>query len=127
MPDAQQRADGSWMPAVVWQPGPSGGRKPGLRDSDKYCIALRDLGKLETFACQRGLQWLASVQNADGGWGCGLKPPEVAGDGTSSVEETSLAVEALLASGPPGRFRTRRLMRGLDWLVDGRPAGSTPQ
>ena len=50
---------------------------------------------------------MAGSQNADGGWGGGSGTP-------SSIEETALAVEILLAD-PDARTAARR---GLTWLVE---------
>jgi squalene-hopene/tetraprenyl-beta-curcumene cyclase len=111
-----QREDGSWVP--LWfgnQDHPA--EENAVYGTAKVLHALRDLGKHETSAWERGLHWLASVQNADGGWGCGLAPPESAGESKSSVEETSLAVEALLASGRRGTLHAPA-NRGLKWLVE---------
>ena len=57
--------------------------------------AYRDLNLKDAPECRRGVEFLLSVQNADGGWG-GAK------DCPSSVEETALAVEVLLdLTSPP--------------------------
>ena len=45
---------------------------------------------------RRGIAWLLSHQNADGGWGGGRDTP-------SSIEETALAVEVLLDAGARSR------------------------
>ncbi len=63
--------------------------------------------------CDRGVRWLLSVQNADGGWGG-------AASVASSIEETALAVEALTAADL--LFGERSLLvqavqRGVDWLI----------
>jgi squalene-hopene/tetraprenyl-beta-curcumene cyclase len=111
-----QRKDGSWVP--LWfgnQDHPA--EENAVYGTAKVLHALRDLGKHETLAWERGLHWLASVQNADGGWGCGLEPSEAAEESRSSVEETSLAVEALLASGLRGPWQAP-VNRGLKWLVE---------
>jgi squalene-hopene/tetraprenyl-beta-curcumene cyclase len=110
-----QRADGSWVPLWFGNQDHPEEENP-VYGTAKVLHAFSDLEKCETSAVQRGLHWLASVQNADGGWGCGIDPPERRSEGQSSVEETSLAVEALLASGP-GALYQPQLTRGLKWLV----------
>src|SRR5437588_466894 len=57
---------------------------------------------------RRGVAWLLSAQNADGGWG-GAK------DVPPSVEETALAVEILLDAGVDAESAVNR---GLAWLVE---------
>jgi squalene-hopene/tetraprenyl-beta-curcumene cyclase len=74
----------------------------------------------------RGREWLVGVQNSDGGWGGDADTP-------SSVEETALAVEALLerVPGEPGRASTdpvedgsdlknveKQLAVGVEWLIE---------
>src|SRR4030095_16291027 len=79
----------------------------------RVLAAYRDLGLAESPECQRGVDYLLSVQNADGGWGGARDCP-------SSVEETALAVEVLLdltnADGDP-------VQRGVAWLVDAVESG----
>jgi len=68
----------------------------------------------------RGVEWLLSVQNADGGWG-GAKAVE------SSIEETALAVDALAgllgARGGSEQLQLPKetiesvVWRGAGWLV----------
>ena len=54
---------------------------------------------------------MVSAQNQDGGWGaapCGK---------VSSVEETALAIEGLLAA-PTGTTAQVSIEKGLEWLMD---------
>src|SRR5206468_12422778 len=64
----------------------------------------------------RGVDYLLSVQNADGGW-AGDK------DCPSSVEETALAVEVLLDLASRERERPEAVRRGLAWLVEAVESG----
>ena len=104
-----QRPDGSWLP--LWF-----GNQHALDDinpvygTSRVLAAYRDLGMKEAPECQRGVTYLLSVQNEDGGWG-GAK------DCPSSVEETALAVEVLIDLAACG-FATEQVHRGLAWLVD---------
>ena len=61
-------------------------------------------------SAQRALAWLRAQQNSDGGWG---------GDGTSSsVEETALATEALLADvGSTKKEADEMAWKGVNWLI----------
>ena len=71
-------------------------------------------------------EWLLQAQNADGGWGGDIGV-------SSSIEETSFAVEALAtiaAAGATGARIRSALARGADWLVSatdhGRITPSSP-
>jgi squalene-hopene/tetraprenyl-beta-curcumene cyclase len=135
----EQRADGSWLPLWFGNQHAPDDINP-VYGTARVLAAYRDLGLKDAPECQRGVAYLLSVQNADGGWG-GAK------DCPSSVEETALAVEVLLdlASGgrqPPvepdnqtvkpdnqtGGLRPplaseEQLQRGLLWLVEAVESG----
>jgi squalene-hopene/tetraprenyl-beta-curcumene cyclase len=73
-------------------------------------LAYRDLDQMNTKAAKRGLHFLVAEQREDGGWGaapCGK---------VSSVEETAVALEALLAS-PHEESTQLVLQTGLEWLI----------
>ncbi len=92
-------------------------RKRTLCSEPRVLLAYHEMGACETAAARRGSAWLAAVQRADGGWGGGLTPAGLPVVGsTSSVEETALAVEALLAQGGDPGLQTS-LTKGLQWLV----------
>ncbi len=123
----EQRPDGSWLPLWFGNQHAPDDINP-VYGTARVLAAYRDLGLAEAPECQRGVAYLLSVQNADGGWG-GAK------DCPSSVEETALAVEVLvdLASGgrqPPGwNARTAGyaarspVERGLAWLIEAVESG----
>ncbi len=102
---ASQRADGAWLP--LW----FGNQRVAHDENPTYgtarvLAAYRDASELGAAVASRGLSWLRSNQNADGGWGAGPGTP-------SSVEETALAVEVLLSD--PGSHPAA--LRGLAWLI----------
>ncbi|QJW98982.1 Terpene biosynthesis [Frigoriglobus tundricola] len=106
----QQRPDGSWLP--LWfgnQHAPDDIN--AVYGTARVLAAYRDLALKESPECRRGVEFLLSVQNADGGWGGAKNCP-------SSVEETALAVEVLLdlANGDA-------VQRGVTWLVEAVESG----
>jgi len=103
---SQQRSNGSWLP--LW----FGNQHARHDDNPAYgtarvLAAYRDLDKMNAEPARRGVAWLLAAQNADGGWG---------GDAgiVSSIEETALAVDVLLDSGPEAAAAANN---GLAWLV----------
>ena len=69
-------------------------------------------------AHRRGVDWLLSAQNPDGGWGGAVMVP-------SSIEETALAVEALAGmAGSDAESVMDSIDRGCAWLIE-HTAGGT--
>ena len=100
-----QNPDGSWFP--LWFGNQYNADEENPTYGTARCLmAYRDVDQLETSEAQRGLQWLAENQNADGGWGGKSGTP-------STIEETSLAVEALLSTNDYNENSDR----GIEWLV----------
>jgi len=101
-----QRADGSWLPLWFGNQHAPNDENPTYGTA-RVLAAYRDLHLLDSASAKNGVRWLLSVQNTDGGWGgaCGV---------LSSVEETALAVEVLLAAGPDAAAAVNK---GLAWLV----------
>jgi squalene-hopene/tetraprenyl-beta-curcumene cyclase len=106
----QQRPDGSWLPLWFGNQHAPDDINP-VYGTARVLAAYRDLGLSASPECRRGVAYLLSVQNADGGWG-GAK------DCPSSVEETALAVEVLLdlANGDA-------VGHGVAWLVEAVESG----
>jgi squalene-hopene/tetraprenyl-beta-curcumene cyclase len=106
-----QQNDGSWTP--LWFGNQHHPREENpVYGTSRVLLAYRDFERLDSAPAQRGLAWLASTQNDDGGWGVG--PAD--GADVSSVEETALAVVALAGGG--GAAWQDTLERGLTWLID---------
>jgi squalene-hopene/tetraprenyl-beta-curcumene cyclase len=103
----QQRSDGSWLPLWFGNQHAAEDINP-VYGTSRVLAAYRDLGLKESSACRRGVRYLLSVQNTDGGWGGAKGCP-------SSVEETALAVEVLLDLAPADT--EPRVEHGLAWLV----------
>lgn len=133
-----QRSDGSWLPLWFGNQDVPHDENPTYGTA-RVLAAYRDAGLLNDPAARRGLEWLVTTQNTDGGWGGG---PGI----NSSVEETALALEIVLsielgqrlhrvsetesrrsesvpASRPrwekalPGEVLAECAERGLDWLL----------
>ena len=101
----EQRADGSWLPLWFGNEHVAGEENP-VHGTARVLAAYRVPGMSDDPAAVRGRAWLAAAQNDDGGWGGSRGAP-------SSVEETALAVSALLGSDGDGPM----VQRGLRWLA----------
>ena len=82
-------------------------------------LALGELGHHELTMTRKGQRWLLDNQNTDGSWSAGLGLP-------GSVEETSLAIEALCGHSPA----QPAVISGTSWLTqriqEGRLAEPSP-
>ena len=107
----QQRPDGSWLPLWFGNQHAPDDINP-VYGTARVLAAYRDLQLMHTTQCQRGVSYLLSVQNADGGWGG-------ASDCPSSVEETAVAVEVLLDLAADDI----RVQLGIAWLIDAVESG----
>lgn len=105
---SNQRFDGSWLPLWFGNQHGKDDENP-LYGTAKVLLAYRDLGRMADEPARRGVEYLLTQQNADGGFG---------GDGReSSVEETAVVVEALLAAFERPEVQSAA-GRGLMWLVE---------
>ncbi|MDG1895689.1 MAG: prenyltransferase/squalene oxidase repeat-containing protein [Fuerstiella sp.] len=113
-----QADDGSWLPLWFGNQFNHDDENP-LYGTAKVVLALREIGHGDQPFAVRGIEWLVSNQNDDGGWSGrrGL---------SSSTEETALAVEAL--AGMPEADSA--VISGANWLVgqvnDGSVADPSP-
>jgi squalene-hopene/tetraprenyl-beta-curcumene cyclase len=103
---ATQRPDGSWLPLWFGCQHAPDDENPTYGTA-RVLAAYRDLDLMESEPARRGVAWLLSAQNADGGWGGSLHTP-------SSIEETALAVEVLIDVKPQAATAVER---GLTWLI----------
>lgn len=102
----RQRADGAWQPLWFGNQFDANEANP-VYGTAKVLAAYEDVDGAVGECPSRGLAFLRNYQNTDGGWGAGPGTP-------SSVEETALAVEMLLADPGSGDAASR----GLTWLVE---------
>ncbi len=100
-----QGPEGAWRPLWFGNQHASDDENP-VYGTARVLMMARELGQTAGLDVGRAVDWLSSVQNADGGWGGAVGCP-------SSVEETALATEALLSWPEKGGHATER---GLSWL-----------
>ena len=123
-----QMKDGSWVP--LWfgnqsapdQHNPVYGTSRVLR-VDEEIIEGQFMQLRWIDARRRGLDWMVSVQNQDGGWGGDRSTP-------SSIEETALAIDALAhcllaGTSDPDQKISQAVDRGYQWLVKHTVGGTT--
>jgi squalene-hopene/tetraprenyl-beta-curcumene cyclase len=111
-----QHPDGSWRPLWFGNQHAPGDENPTYGTA-RVLAAYRDLNLMDSEPARRGIAWLLSAQNSDGGWGGAVNTP-------SSIEETALAVEVLLDAGPQAESAVER---GLAWLIEHIEAGGLQQ
>ncbi|NQT11586.1 MAG: squalene--hopene cyclase [Planctomycetes bacterium] len=125
----RQRPDGGWLPLWFGNQHRPDEENP-VYGTARVLLAYRDLGRLLDPPARRGLEWLSAAQNADGGWGSGGARPSGGGAcEVSSVEETAVAVEALISPENPPHTQPAT-EGGVAWLVaaveSGRHRESSP-
>lgn len=112
----QQREDGSWFPLWFGNQYHADEENP-VYGTSRVLLAYRDLHRIADPVAAKAFGWLASQQNSDGGWGnVGAERGRSIAPEKSGVEETALAVEALLAA-PPETKLQGIVEKGLDWLL----------
>jgi squalene-hopene/tetraprenyl-beta-curcumene cyclase len=129
-----QREDGSWVPLWFGNQENPDDENP-VYGTARVLIALADLGYESSDMARRALEWLCRVQHASGGWGpvaaarvaaatrripapkCAVKDFDPLYVGPS-VEETALAVTALLRITATSSVHEHAAEQGLAWLVD---------
>lgn len=109
--EAVQSDDGSWLPLWFGNPHSHGKTNP-VYGTAKVLEVLADFDK--PLMIEQGVQFLTQAQNADGGWGAqkGQAP---------TIEETALAVDALLAADP--RRYLKPIQQGVAYLIEATDCG----
>jgi len=121
--ETQQQADGSWLPLWFGNQYHPEEANP-VYGTARVLVMCSELGLGDSEMARRGRQWLVDFQHASGGWG--PVPVPVSGpvaEGASeeavcSVEETALALEALLPFCQEGKPLASSVQQGLHWLVE---------
>lgn len=105
-----QRPDGSWVPLWFGSESAAGEENPTYGTAKVIVAEAAPAGRRA-----RGVDWLVSARNGDGGWGGAPGAP-------SSIEETALAVAALAGVLSEPRSHRRRLepavADGVAWLME---------
>ena len=112
---SQQRQDGSWLPLWFGNQHAPDDINPTYGTA-RVLSAYRECGRPACREAQAGRNYLLQTQNTDGGWGGAERTP-------SSVEETALAVDALIDF-PEA---TPAVTKGLAWLIDDVESGGFEQ
>jgi squalene-hopene/tetraprenyl-beta-curcumene cyclase len=101
--------------------------------TSEVLLAAIEVGRVDSNVVHRAARWLASAQHTSGGWGPPRAPLDYSGtdkDGfkawraneamakNCSVEETALAVEALLPLADTSPAIAKAASAGLNWLVN---------
>lgn len=117
--ETQQQPDGCWLPLWFGNQYHPDETNPIYGTSKVLCM-MRDTGRMSSDAARCGVRWFLEHGNSDGGFGgdCGA----VGGKGScSTVEETSLAIEALCAAREDVTMRDAvrpTLENAVQWLVE---------
>jgi len=105
----EQRQDGSWLP--LWFGSQDHPQKSNpVYGTSKVLLAFTCASQLQM--CERGVNYLLKVQQSDGGFGGHA-------EGRTSIEETALALNALLAC----NASTQACERAFEWLYCNTNAG----
>ncbi len=129
--ESEQREDGSFIPLWFGNEHQPGEHNP-VYGTAQVLLTCADLERLETELASRAARWLVSAQHSGGGWGPPRAPLDysaAAKDGfrawranegmakLCSVEETALAVTALLPLIDSNAAVFQAVSAGLAWLA----------
>lgn len=104
--EQNQGEDGSWLPLWFGNQHNKDDANP-LYGTAKVVLALCETGNLDLPMANRAIQWMQKNQNEDGSWSGRQGLP-------GSVEETSLAVEALAGE----ESSQIAVISGVNWLAE---------
>jgi len=119
--EQQQAPEGSWTPLWFGNENHPQEANP-VYGTAKVLLMFDELGLGHTEMAQRGVHWLANVQVASGGWGAAPSRQQQGQtsefDACESVEETALAIEALLPYSEENGPIALSIEQGLSWLIE---------
>ena len=119
----EQQPDGSWLPLWFGNQDHAEEANP-VYGTAKVLLMCHELGWSDKEMARRGALWLTKAQHAGGGWGTVATPQTQSAKQTelaewhSSVEETALAVDALLPFAKRNDHIAASLDQGVSWLTD---------
>jgi squalene-hopene/tetraprenyl-beta-curcumene cyclase len=128
---SQQHSDGRFVPRWFGNEHQPGEQNP-VYGTAQVLLACAALERLDTDVAHRAVRWLLSAQHSTGGWGPPRAPRDYSAadkDGfrawranevmakLCSVEETGLAIIALLPLADSSQGASRAVSAGLSWLA----------
>ena len=119
--ERHQGTDGSWLPLWFGNQDREQEDNP-IYGTGRVLLCYSQCDRTNEPAYQRGLDFLLTNQNADGGWGGGNSSHYPGSDRpsgvfSSTIEETSVALEGIVAGGGT-KDCGDPIMRGVNWLCD---------
>jgi squalene-hopene/tetraprenyl-beta-curcumene cyclase len=130
--ELQQQGDGCFIPLWFGNENQPGQHNP-VYGTAQVLLASADWERLDSNLAQRAARWLVAAQHTNGGWGPPRTPVDYAvaeKDGPRgrrvneamaqfcSVEETALAISALMALAGTNSAISQTVSRGLTWLIN---------
>jgi squalene-hopene/tetraprenyl-beta-curcumene cyclase len=127
---ARQRADGRFVAQWFGNEHHPHGENPVIGTA-QVLLACEELCRLESDVALAAARWLHTAQHSSGGWGPPRAPLDYSGDDDGfrawrandalarfcSVEETALAVQALMPFAESSQATARAVANGLEWLT----------
>jgi squalene-hopene/tetraprenyl-beta-curcumene cyclase len=129
--ESHQQADGSFIPLWFGNENQPNGTNP-VYGTSQVLLASAELDRLQSDLSQRAARWLLGAQHANGGWGPPRAPVDYSGavkDASRAwrgneamaklctVEETSLAISALISLADSNSTASQAVSRGIKWLT----------
>lgn len=129
--ESHQQDDGSFIPLWFGNEHQAHETNP-VYGTAQVLLASAESGRAGTNVSQRAICWLLASQHSNGGWGSPRVPVDYSGAETDNsrtwrendtmakfctVEETSLAISALLAVADSNQPVSHAVSRGLNWLA----------